>query len=239
MVGDGGAYIAFDEARAETNWVGQDGDAHRAHAGVSAKVEGFIAIVENRTFVRECILHSMQSAFSLPVVGCSTVWELEPLLHDASAKVVILSLMDASRQECASALQVCMEFVPSVPIVVLGSANDVALAAIRHGARGYIPCTMGFEIAVEAVRFVLAGGTYVPMDRLAAPEPPKPLGVFTSRELAVVKAIQQGKPNKIIAYELNMAESTVKVHVRNIMRKLKAKNRTDVAIKAQNAFRPP
>jgi DNA-binding NarL/FixJ family response regulator len=53
--------------------------------------------------------------------------------------------------------------------------------------------------------------------------------MFTVRQTAVVKALRQGKPNKIIAYELKMKESTVKVHVRNIMRKLKAKNRTQVA----------
>ena len=45
----------------------------------------------------------------------------------------------------------------------------------------------------------------------------------------MVKALCQGKANKIIAYELEMKESTVKVHVRNIMKKLKAKNRTEVA----------
>ena len=63
------------------------------------------------------------------------------------------------------------------------------------------------------------------------PQPPI-TGLLTSRELAVTRAIQKGKSNKIIAYDLNMCESTVKVHVRNIMKKLKAKNRTDVAIKA-------
>ena len=43
---------------------------------------------------------------------------------------------------------------------------------------------------------------------------------LTKRELSVIQAIQQGKSNKIIAYQLNMCESTVKVHLRNIMRKL-------------------
>jgi DNA-binding NarL/FixJ family response regulator len=59
------------------------------------------------------------------------------------------------------------------------------------------------------------------------------LGILGSRELSVVRAIQKGKSNKVIAYELNTRESTVKLHVRNIMKKWKAKNRTDVAIKAQ------
>jgi DNA-binding NarL/FixJ family response regulator len=45
----------------------------------------------------------------------------------------------------------------------------------------------------------------------------------------VVEALRMGKANKTIAYELNMCESTVKVHVRNIMKRLKARNRTQVA----------
>jgi len=53
--------------------------------------------------------------------------------------------------------------------------------------------------------------------------------MFTARQTAVIAALRQGKQNKIIAHELNMRESTVKVHVRNIMQKLKATNRTEVA----------
>jgi DNA-binding NarL/FixJ family response regulator len=98
---------------------------------------------------------------------------------------------------------------------------------------------MEFGIAIEAVRLVLAGGAYVPADFLLRPASPggalqqhRPaFDAVTSRELTVVRAIQQGKQNKVIASELRMAESTVKVHVRNIMRKLSAKNRTDIAIK--------
>ena len=59
-------------------------------------------------------------------------------------------------------------------------------------------------------------------------------GFFTERQAAVVEKLSQGKPNKIIAYELDMQESTVKVHIRNIMRKLKATNRTEVAFLYQS-----
>jgi DNA-binding NarL/FixJ family response regulator len=116
----------------------------------------------------------------------------------------------------------------------------LARAVIHSGAKGYIPVTMGFEIAIEVMRFVLAGGTYVPPDHLLASDrvglqAPTTLSrpnLLTSRELAVVRAIQEGKSNKIIAHELNMCLSTVKVHVRNVMKKMNAKNRTDVAMKA-------
>jgi DNA-binding NarL/FixJ family response regulator len=240
-----GTGISFDEARAETQLLDTGvHDAHRADASADAMVDRFVAVIESRPFVREVIRRSMQSAFSWPVITYSMASELERQPIDASAEVVILSLIDASEEACASALKVLSELVPGVPIVVLATANDMdlALTALRHGAKGYIPCTMGFETAVQAVRFVLAGGTYAPVDCLLAtsrPARPESLispscGVITSRERAVIHAIQQGKPNKIIAYELNMCESTVKGHVRNIMGKLKAKNRTEVAVRAQS-----
>jgi DNA-binding NarL/FixJ family response regulator len=212
--------------------------------GVGAKVDRFIAVIESRPFVREVVCRALQSAFSLSVVAYSTASEVEG--HDGdSAAVVILSLTDARKEACAGALKVLSELRPGVPIIVLGSANDVDLAriAVHHGAKGYIPSTMGFEIAVEAVRFVLAGGTYVPMDCLLAtgqPGLPKSpdsgrSGIVTTREFAVIGAIRQGKPNKVIARELKIAESTVKAHVYNVMRKLKAMNRTEVAVRAQTA----
>jgi DNA-binding NarL/FixJ family response regulator len=57
------------------------------------------------------------------------------------------------------------------------------------------------------------------------------IGLFTQRQAEVAQALRRGKANKIIAYELNLRESTVKVHIRNIMKKLKATNRTEVAFK--------
>ena len=104
--------------------------------------------------------------------------------------------------------------------------------------RGYIPTNLPPHIAIEVMRFVGAGGVFVPassliasQNSLAGPleEKPKATAMFTSRQMSVISALRKGKANKIIAYELNMRESTVKVHVRNIMRKLKARNRTEVA----------
>jgi DNA-binding NarL/FixJ family response regulator len=213
----------------------------------SGEADGFIAVIESRTFIRECLRRSVQSAFPLPVLTYSTAIELEQQHLLTSAKLIIFSWVEDNKVGSINALKVLSQVAPKIPIIVLAYNNDAELArtAIGHGAKGYIPVTTGFELTIEAVRFVLAGGTYVPMDCLLArggpgdaPSLPLTSGLVTARELAVVRAIQKGKSNKIIAYELNMCESTVKVHVRRIMKKLNAKNRTDVAIKSQSVLSP-
>ena len=215
--------------------------ARRLDLQSSKAVEKKVIVVESRIFLRECIQRSIQSALSIPVETLTSFSELDEQRTIESARLVIISLGETNTQESAEALNIISNLAPSLPTIVLSSKYnfEVMRAVIGYGAKGYIPMTMGFELAVEAVRFVLAGGTYVPAEYILSaipsavtPSRPPGAGAITGRELAVVRAIHQGKPNKIIAYELNMCESTVKVHVRHIMKKLRAKNRTDVAIKA-------
>jgi len=215
---------------------------HYEDRASDARAVRAIAIVENRVFLRECIRLSFSQAFAIPIDTYSSVSDLEDTRNNMLIRLIIFSIIDGNGQACVSALNKFSEIRPGIPVIILSYKDDFELArtALTHGAKGYIPVTMGFEIAIEAVRFVLAGGVFVPAecvfarDAFAAPLSQRSLtsGVVTGRELAVCRAIRQGKPNKIIAYELNMCESTVKVHVRHIMKKLRAKNRTDVAIKA-------
>jgi DNA-binding NarL/FixJ family response regulator len=241
--------IPIDEARSETSLsatsqLSEEIDVRPAYGSGGANLGGFIAVIESRTFIRECIRRSVQSAFPLTVLTYSTAIELEQQHLLTSPKLIILSWVEDNKEASTNALKVLSELAPRTPIIVLGCNNDAELVrtAMCHGAKGYIPVSLGFEITIEALRFVLAGGTYVPMDCLLArggenaPSQPAASGLVTARELAVIRAIQQGKSNKVIAYELNMCESTVKVHVRNIMKKLNAKNRTDVAIKSQSVL---
>ena len=124
--------------------------------------------------------------------------------------------------------------------------------ALRQGIRGYIPTTLTSRILIEALRLIQAGGTFIPADALSealsdrrstAAETNSAaarLGAcrLTPRQSQVLELLRSGKPNKIIAYELAMRESTVKVHVRQIMRKLHATNRTEAAFLASNLHQP-
>jgi DNA-binding NarL/FixJ family response regulator len=95
---------------------------------------------------------------------------------------------------------------------------------------------MTLGIAVEAVRLVEAGGTFVPISAMSSFQGQDESQLFTARQIMVIEALRRGRANKQIAYELGMCESTVKVHIRHIMRKLKARNRTEVAMMVSNLF---
>jgi DNA-binding NarL/FixJ family response regulator len=155
----------------------------------------------------------------------------------AAPDVIVLCFGDAARLQTTR--PDCLardERYKAVPIVILSDDRPTSdiLELISKGARGFIPTSVGMEVAVQAIRLVQAGGIFVPETCVRSLHQnghaeAEHDSFFTRRQLQVVEAIRQGKPNKIIAYELSMCESTVKVHVRTIMKKLKARNRTQVA----------
>lgn len=111
-------------------------------------------------------------------------------------------------------------------------------ALLAGGAQGYLPSeTTDVTTAVAAIRFVAEGGVYAPVDKLLNNQPKREddedSSELTPRQKQVLDKLRIGQPNKIIAYELEMSESTVKVHIRNLMRRLGATNRTQAVYKAQ------
>jgi DNA-binding NarL/FixJ family response regulator len=113
--------------------------------------------------------------------------------------------------------------------------------AMEIGARGYIPTSVDVRVCVEAIHLASAGGMYIPASMAIKSPPPDidedVLGeLLTAREIEVVHAIRIGRSNKVIAFELGMSEGTVKAHVHNIMRKIGAANRTEVACKLHNMY---
>jgi DNA-binding NarL/FixJ family response regulator len=137
--------------------------------------------------------------------------------------------------------------LPIAPVIILSDIEsyDSICAAFDFGIRGYIPtATTTPEIAIEIMYLVKSGGTFVPpsglsLRRSGLQEPCDPVIAqqFTPREIAVLDLLKLGKTNKIIAYRLQISESSVKSHIRNIMTKLNATNRTEVACRANELQR--
>jgi DNA-binding NarL/FixJ family response regulator len=200
-----------------------------------------ILLIERRALVRECLAECLRNCFGYNVLPFASVDECIGSADPISICLVVLCGSDSSDDGLlASQINSVMSWARSVPLVLISEDEDFdrILKTMECGVRGVIPTTLPLAVAGHAMRLVSAGGTFIPATSLKAakflaapaePSRPQTNGMFTIRQSAVVDALRKGKANKIIAYELNMRESTVKVHVRNIMKKLNARNRTEVA----------
>jgi DNA-binding NarL/FixJ family response regulator len=145
------------------------------------------------------------------------------------------------------ALTVVRAALPSTPVVVVSGEDDPAVvrAAIECGAMGFIPKSSTPEVMIQALKLVLAHGIYLPPRVLAASQLPDPAPVpsasassdvgltgLSVRQMDVLRCVIQGKPNKVIARELDVAEGTVKAHLSSVLRALGARNRTEAVYAA-------
>jgi DNA-binding NarL/FixJ family response regulator len=196
-------------------------------------------VVEKRLLIRDLLSQCLSRTTGFEVITAASIDEGVKIAEANDAMIVLVSMAGDSGDEAGQMLQRAAQALAGTPIVILSDGEEPhqVRSALLAGARGYIPTSMSLDEAIGALWLVRAGGEFFPASCIirmghansVAGHSFRPSGIFTVRQTAVVKAIRQGKPNKIIAYELKMKESTVKVHVRNIMRKLKAKNRTQVA----------
>jgi DNA-binding NarL/FixJ family response regulator len=114
------------------------------------------------------------------------------------------------------------------------TSRAVAEAAVRAGAIGFMPKTLGSRDMVSAIRLMIAGKTFLPLG--VFPEDPQegPDGFQLSRrEADVLRGICEGKSNKEIARDHDLQEVTVKLNVKTLGRKLGARNRTHAAMIAR------
>ena len=133
----------------------------------------------------------------------------------------------------AAAIAALVRDHPSIPLAVMsGSASRADIrAAVASGARAFIPKTAGAEHFASALQMLLAGGSSIPAEMLTAGGTAWE-AVLTVREQEVLAAITKGLSNKEIGRELGLAEVTVKLHLRNLFRKMAVKSRAEAAVKA-------
>ncbi|PZR00389.1 MAG: DNA-binding response regulator [Cereibacter sphaeroides] len=124
----------------------------------------------------------------------------------------------------------------SKPVAVLSGAvsRDMAEAAVRAGAIGFMPKTLGARAMVSAMRLMIAGETFLPFGAMPQDAPGEGPFNLTRREIEVLRGICGGKSNKEIARDHDLQEVTVKLHVKTLSRKLGAKNRTHAAMIARD-----
>ena len=205
-----------------------------------------ILLVDDHALFREglkFLLRSLDAELELEEAGDSA-----QALERASRRDYDLVLLDLKLPGVngMDALRALREAVPAAPLVVLSGEEDphVVREAIERGAMGFIPKSSTPEVLIQALRLVLARGVYLPravLDSRSAPAPAaspqadsaaaRLLGL-TPRQADVLRCVIQGKPNKIIARELDISEGTVKAHLSSVMHALGAHNRTEAVYAA-------
>jgi DNA-binding NarL/FixJ family response regulator len=204
-----------------------------------------IAWIDCYALTRDCILRAiLELQPSLKVSPFVSVTDFVRMGNGAFDLIILYS--HASYDVCLQEIAAIRQALGSAPLIMLSDLEDshqlnTIRGALRAGANGFISTrSTGLAMTLSAIRFVQAGGTFAPLEMLlsdvssppaAQPAPASPYRL-TARQKAVLAQLQQGKANKIIAHELGMSESTAKVHIRNIMRKMGATNRTQAAFNA-------
>jgi DNA-binding NarL/FixJ family response regulator len=145
--------------------------------------------------------------------------------HRPDVTLMDLRMPDMSGIEAITAIRA--EF-PSARIIVLTTyAGDVqAAGALKAGACGYLLKNLVRKELIETVRAVHAGKRRVPPEIATDIAEHVADDALTEREIEVLRRVAAGKSNKVIAAELEIAEGTVKTHMKNILPKLHASDRT-------------
>jgi DNA-binding NarL/FixJ family response regulator len=119
------------------------------------------------------------------------------------------------------------EFANARIIVLSTYAGDVqAAAALRAGASGYLLKNLVRSELLDTIRAIHAGKRRVPAEIAAEIAEHVADDSLTEREVEILKCVAAGKSNKLIAVQLNIAEATVKTHMKSILPKLSARDRT-------------
>jgi DNA-binding NarL/FixJ family response regulator len=204
-----------------------------------------IVVIDRRVLARDCLVRCLRDAIEgRTILAFDTVAEWLAVAdgHLQPSVVLICVTRYKGADQQATDDFVLLKASSDVPCIVLSDAEDCnqAVSAIEDGAQGFIPATVSLDVAVQAVRLVEAGGTFIPASVLILSQRARETreenghavaSLFTVRQAAVLAALHQGRSNKQIAYQLQMSEGTVKVHVREIMKKVHARNRTEVVLR--------
>ncbi len=210
-----------------------------------------ILIADDHPLFREAIINVIESSFP----GCQTLETedldsaLEIAQNEDELDLILLDL-NMPGMNGLNGLITLRNDMPTVPVVIVSAEEDkqIVLQAITYGAVGFITKSSPRDQMTDALQQILAGNVYLPSDIIRASQPdnrrsprkddnqipPELLSSLTRRQLLVLERMSKGESNKQIAYNLNIAETTVKAHVSAILRKLGVHNRIQAVLSAGN-----
>src|SRR5271163_3550684 len=141
--------------------------------------------------------------------------------------VTLMDLQMPGMNGIDAIIEIRREFPNARFIVLTTYQGDVqALRALKAGAAGYLLKSMLRKDLVSTIRTVHAGRRYIPPEIAAELADHVTDDALTDREIEILRRVAMGNSNKIIAARLNLSEATVKGHMKSILSKLAANDRT-------------
>jgi DNA-binding NarL/FixJ family response regulator len=204
-----------------------------------------VMLVDDQNLVRKGVRSLLELSEEIEVIAeAPDGMEAIRMIPEVQPDVVLLDM----RMPGLSGVDVLRKLndegtLPPTIILTTFDDDDLVLAGIRNGAKGFLLKDVSLEVLVNAIRTVADGGTIVKpavTERLlkglenlqtdfSSLDRPDPL---TERETEILRLMAGGYSNKEIANSLGVAEGTVKNHVSNILSKLGVRDRTRAVLKA-------
>jgi DNA-binding NarL/FixJ family response regulator len=197
-----------------------------------------ILVVDDHPLYRSGVAYTLQNTgLDVEVVECASLEAaFDRLDQGLAADLMILDLQMPGYQGLDS-VRAVRSRRPDIPVLVLSGSEDPAIVreCIDLGAFGFVPKSAPADQFHAALQLVLSGGVYLPPTSLSIGSPTRAqqdawsrLGAhLTERQRQVLLGIVQGKPNKVIARDLGLSDTTVKSHVAHILDALVVSNRTE------------
>jgi DNA-binding NarL/FixJ family response regulator len=209
-----------------------------------------LALIDQSQLRRECLKLAMaQHNARWRVVDFPGAAEVIAASERGENFDLVLMAAATSEHVDLREIEALRKSLPETPVVVTAETDHPqrTRAILACGTRGFLPASLSLKVMMGALDLVLAGGIYVPSSLIdALPTRPAPApgassfadasNELTRRQRDVLGLISQGKSNKLIADALTMSESTVKAHVKQIIKRLRVANRTQAALLATGVF---
>jgi len=177
----------------------------------------------------------LQDTVILDASNFAQLLELLKLNPDIGLVLIDLNMAEVNWED---AIKHIKNVLAETRIGVVSNSEDThnVKKALNLGVCCYLPKNIDTKVLNSALSLVLNGGTYFPPYLLNQSVDNKSLGngkKLTNRQYEVLKFLSQGLSNKQIAYQMNVSEATVKLHINALLRAVGATNRTQAVIKAQ------
>ncbi|MEL6679539.1 MAG: response regulator transcription factor [Pseudomonadota bacterium] len=198
-----------------------------------------ILIADDHDLVRETIAMFLSADGDMVVDQASTLEEALALMAGSPGPDLVLLDFNMPGMNGMTGLRRALDAASGLPIAVISGVaqRETVDEAMEMGAIGFLPKSMPAKSMKNAVRFMAAGETFLPLDYLRATENEASHPFYdklSKREVETLRGLCRGLSNKEVALELGIQEVTVKLHVKTLCQKLGAKNRTQAAMIARD-----